>query len=162
MAKIEQKRPVVEEIAALVNGAAGVVLTDARGLTVEQDTKLRKALRENGVTYKVYKNTMLNLAFTGTEFESLKADLKGPTAIAVSKEDGTAPARILAQHAKEFKLLELKSAVVDGTYYDTKGVEVLSTIPSRNELLSKFLGSIQSPLANFARVVNQIAEKAEA
>ena len=128
-------------------------------LTVEEDTNLRKQLREAGVVYKVYKNTMINFAVKGTEFEELSKHLEGPTAIAISKEDATAPARILYNFSKTAPKLELKAGVVDGTYYDENGIKVIATIPSREELLSKFLGSIQSPIANFARVIKQIAEK---
>ena len=161
MAKVELKQPIIAEISELLDGAQSVVLADYRGLTVEQDTALRKQLREAGVTYKVYKNTMLNFAIKGTDFESLGAHLEGPTAIAVSKEDATAPARILFNFAKSADALELKAGVVEGTYYDQDGIKVIATIPSREELLAKFLGSIQSPIANFARVIKQIAEKNE-
>lgn len=162
MAKVELKQPVVAEIAELFNGAKGAVVVDYRGLTVEQDTQLRKQLREAGVTYKVYKNTMIRFAAKGTEFEALEPHLEGPTALAVSKEDATAPARVLAEFAKKADKLELKAGVVEGTYYDEKGIQVIATIPSREILLGKLLGSIQSPIANFARVINQIAEAKEA
>ena len=162
MAKVEIKKPIVDEISELLNGAKSAVLVDYRGLTVEQDTKLRKQLREAGVVYKVYKNSMINFAVKGTEFEELSKHLEGPTAIAISKEDATAPARILFNFTKEAEALELKAGVVEGTYYDEKGIKVIATIPSREELLSKLLGSIQSPIANFARVIKQIAEKNEA
>ncbi len=101
---------------------------------------------------------MINFAIKGTEFEALAPHLEGPTAIAVSKTDATAPARILYNFAKDAKALELKAGVIEGTYYDEKGIQVIATIPSREELLSKFLGSIQSPVASFARVIKQIAE----
>lgn len=162
MAKVEMKKPIVDEIAASIEGAQGVVLVDYRGLTVEQDTELRKQMREAGVTYKVYKNTMMNFAFKGTEFEALAPYLEGPNAIAISKEDATAPARILSKFAKTAPALELKAAVVEGTLYDTEGVKALANIPSREELLSKLLGSLQSPITNFARVIKQVAEKGEA
>lgn len=162
MAKIELKQPIVQEIAELLNGAASAVVVDYRGLTVEQDTQLRKNLREAGVTYKVYKNTMIRFATKGTEFESLDAYLEGPTAIAVSKDDATAPARILSKFAKTAPALELKAGVVEGTAYDTAGIKVIAEIPSREELLGRLLGSIQSPVTNFARVLNQIAEQKEA
>ena len=162
MAKVELKQPIVAEISELLNGAASAVVADYRGLTVEQDTELRKKLREAGVTYKVYKNTMIRFAAKGTEFEALEPHLEGPTALAVSKTDATAPARILAEFAKTAEALELKAGVVEGTYYDQKGIQVIATIPSREVLLGKLLGSIQSPITNFARVLNQIAEKAEA
>ncbi len=159
MAKIELKQPIIEEIKNYLQDAQSVVVVDYRGLTVEQDTRLRKELREAGVVYKVYKNTMVRFAIEGTEFESLKDDLKGPNAIAISTTDATAPARILAKFAKEVEALEIKSGVVEGTYYDQAGIKAISSIPSRDELLAKFLGSIQSPIANFARVLNQIAEQ---
>ncbi|MFQ9933233.1 MAG: 50S ribosomal protein L10 [Lachnospiraceae bacterium] len=162
MAKVELKQPIVDEIKGLLEGAKSAVLVDYRGLTVEQDTKLRKNLREAGVQYKVYKNTLINFAVKGTEFEELSRHLEGPTAIAISKEDATAPARILFNFSKEAEALELKAGVVEGTYYDENGIKVIATIPSREELLSKFLGSIQSPITNFARVIKQIAEKNEA
>ena len=136
-------------------------MVDYRGLTVEQDTALRKQLREAGITYKVYKNTMMNFAFKGTDFESLAPYLEGPSAIAVSATDATAPARILSNFAKTAEALELKCGVVEGTYYDAAGIQTIASIPSRDELLSKFLGSIQSPITNFARVIKQIAEKNE-
>lgn len=158
MAKVELKQPVVAEIAEAFNGAKSAVVVDYRGLTVEQDTILRKQLREAGVSYKVYKNTMIRFAAKGTEFEALDPHLEGPTALAVSKDDATAPARILAKFAKTAPALELKGGVVDGTYYDQKGIELIATIPSREELLGKLLGSIQSPITNLARVLNQIAE----
>lgn len=159
MAKIEIKKPVVEEISASIKDAQSVVLVDYRGLTVEQDTKLRKELREAGVTYKVYKNTMMNFAFKGTDFEQLADQLEGPSAIAISKDDATAPARVIAKFAKSAPALEIKAGVVEGTLYDAKGMEAIAKIPSREELLSKLLGSIQSPITNFARVMNQLAEK---
>ena len=162
MAKVELNQPVVGEISELLNGAASAVVVDYRGLTVEQDTQLRKKLRESEVSYKVYKNTMIRFAVKGTEFEALVPHLEGPTALAVSKTDATAPARVLADFAKTADKLELKAGVVEGTYYDEKGIQVIATIPSREVLLGRLLGSMQSPIANFARVLNQIAEKAEA
>ena len=123
---------------------------------------MRKSLREAGVTYKVYKNTLVKRAIEGTEFESLKDLLEGPSAIAISKSEATTPASIICKFAKTNDKLEVKGGVVEGAFYDAKGVEVLSTIPSREELLAKFLGSIQSPITNFARVIKQIAEKQEA
>lgn len=161
MAKVELKQPIVEEIAEALNGAKAAVLVDYRGLTVEQDTQLRKQLREAGVVYKVYKNTLVNRAVKGTEFEAFVKDLEGPTAIAISKEDATAPARILFEFAKKADKLELKSGVVEGSYYDKAAIQLIATIPSREALLAKFLGSIQSPITNFARVIKQIAEKQE-
>ena len=162
MAKIELKQPIVKEITELLDGAQSAVVVDYRGLTAEQDTKLRKELREAGVTYKVYKNTMIRIAAKGTPFETLYSSLEGPTAIAVSKEDATAPYRILYNFSKTAPKLELKAGVVDGVTYDQDGIKVIATIPSRDELIGRLLGSIQSPITNFARVLNQIAESKEA
>jgi len=158
VAKVELKQPIVAAIAEDVKDAQSVVIVDYRGLTVAQDTELRKQLREAGIIYKVCKNTMMKRAFEGTEFEGLAQYLEGPSAMAVSKDDATAAARILCKFAKDADKLEVKAGVVEGTVYDEAGVKALATIPSREELLSKLLGSIQSPIANFARVIKQIAE----
>ena len=159
MAKVELKKPIVEEISASIKDAQSVVLVDYRGLTVEQDTELRKQLREAGINYKVYKNTMMNFAFKGPDCEGLTAYLEGPSAVAISTEDATAPARVLCKFAKTANALEVKGGIVEGVVYDAAGIENISKIPSREELLSKLLGSIQSPITNFARVMNQLAEK---
>ena len=159
MAKVELKQPVVAAIAEDIKDAASVVLVDYRGLTVTEDTALRKQLREAGVIYKVCKNTMMRRAFEGTEFAGLDEFLNGPSAIAISKDDATAPARILAKFAKDAKALELKAGVVEGQKYDAAALAELAKIPSREELLSRLLGSMQSPITNLARVLNQIAEK---
>ena len=157
-AKIDLKKPVLEEISAQVEGAQCVLLVNYSGLTVAQDTQLRKELREAGVHYKVYKNTMMKRAFAGTDCEELSQHLEGTNAIAISTTDATAPARILAKYAKQFPALELIAGVVEGNYNDQAGIQALSQVPSREELLGKLLGSIQSPITNFARVLNQIAE----
>ena len=159
MAKVELKQPIVEEISELLNGAATAVVVDYRGLTVAEDTELRKQLREAGVVYKVYKNTMMHRAFEGTQCEELIQHLHGTNAIAISATDATAPARILAKFAKQYPALELVAGIVEGNYNDQAGIQALSQVPSREELLGKLLGSIQSPITNFARVLNQIAEK---
>ncbi|MCR5704677.1 MAG: 50S ribosomal protein L10 [Eubacterium sp.] len=161
MAKVELKQPIVDEISELLNGAATAVVVDYRGLTVAEDTDLRRQLREANVVYKVYKNTMIKRAIEGTEFEGLSVNLEGPTAIAVCKDDATAAARVLSKFAKNAEALEIKGGVVEGTYYDAAGMNQIASIPSRDVLVSKLLGSIQSPIANFARVIKQIAEKNE-
>ena len=159
MAKVEIKAPIIEEISGYVSQAKSAVLVDYCGLTVEQDTKLRKKLREAGVVYKVYKNTYMKRAFEVTAYAELNKNLDGPSAIAFGIEDETAPARVLAEIMKEAPALEFKAGVVDGTYYDAKGIEVIASIPSRDTLISKLLGSLQSPITNLARVLKQIAEK---
>ncbi len=159
MAKVELKQPIVEEISASIKDAQSVVLVDYRGLTVEQDTQLRKSLREAGVVYKVYKNTFMTRAFKETAFEGLTQYLEGPSAVAISADDATAPARLLAEFAKKADKLEIKAGVVEGTVYDAKGIASIASIPSRDVLISRLLGSMQSPITNFARVMNQLAEK---
>lgn len=158
MAKVELKQPIVQEISESIKDAASLVVVDYRGLTVAEDTALRKQLREAGVTYKVYKNTLVSRAVDGTEFESLKDVLEGPNAFAISTEDATAPARVLANFAKTAPALEIKAGVVDGTFYDENGMKAIASVPSKEVLLSKLLGSLQSPITNLARVLNQIAE----
>ena len=162
MAKVEIKQPIVEEISEAIKDAQSVVLVYYRGLTVAQDTQLRKELREAGVVYKVYKNTMMNFAFKGTDFEALAPFLEGPSAAAISKTDATAPARVICEFAKKAPALEVKAGVVEGQAMDAKGVTQIAEIPSREVLLSRLLGSWQSPVTNFARVIKQIAEKKEA
>ena len=159
MAKVELKQPIVQEISENIKDAQSVVVVDYRGLTVAEDTQLRKALREAGVTYKVYKNTLVSRAVEGTQFESLRDVLEGPNAFAISTTDATAPARVLADFAKKAPALEVKAGVVEGNFYDEAGMKAISSIPSREVLLSKLLGSLQSPITNLARVLNQIAEK---
>ena len=158
MAKVELKQPIVQEISDAINGAQSVVVVDYRGLTVAQDTELRKKLRAEGITYKVYKNTLVSRAVEGTEFESLREVLEGPSAFAISTEDATAPARVIAEFAKKAPKLEIKAGVVEGTYYDANGMKEIASIPSRDVLLGRLFGSMQSPITNLARVLNQIAE----
>ena len=159
MAKVELKQPVIQEISEQIKDASSVVIVDYRGLNVAQDTALRKEMREAGVVYKVYKNTMMRFAFKDTDFAQLDDQLEGPNAIAIGKEDATAPARILAKFAKTAPALEIKAGVVEGTFYDAEGMKQIASVPSREELLSKLLGSLQSPITNLARVLNQIAEQ---
>ena len=161
MPKVEIKAPIVKEISEQVDGAQSAVLVDARGLTVAQDTALRRAMRAENVTYKVYKNTLMRRAFENTDYAQLDELLNGPSALAISKEDPAAPARVLAKFAKTNDKLELKGGVVEGKFYDAKGLAQIALIPSKDELLSKLLGSIQSPIVNMARVLKQIAEQKE-
>ena len=159
MAKVELKQPIVQEIAGSVEGASSVLLVQYLGLTVDQDTKMRKELREAGVDYKVYKNTMMNLALKDTQYSELTKHLEGPNALAVSKEDPIAGARILAKYVKQYDCLKFVAGVVDGSYLDEAGIAEIASIPSREVLLGRLLGSMQSPVANFARVLQQIADK---
>ena len=161
MAKVELKQPIVQAIVEDLTDAQSAVIVNYCGLTVAQDTELRKQLREAGVIYKVCKNTMMKRAFEGTDFAQLDEYLEGPNAIAISKEDATAPARIICDFAKKAEALEVKAGVVEGVLYDAVGMKVIADIPSRDVLLSKLLGSFKSPMSSFARVIDQIAKKGE-
>lgn len=161
MPKVEQKQVIIDEIKEKLDNASSVVLVDYRGLTVEEDTELRKVLREAGVEYKVYKNTMMNFAFKDNEYEELRQHLAGPSAIAISYEDATAGPRNLNDIAKKYEALEFKAGVVDGVYYDQQGMKAVASIPPRDELLARLFGSFKSPVSSFARVIKQIAEKQE-
>ncbi len=161
MPKVEQKQVVIDEIKQKLVKAASAVLVDHRGLSVEQDTELRKKMREAGIDYKVYKNTMMNFAVEGTQFEGLQSYFAGPSAIALSYDDPTAAARVVNEVAKKYPKLEFKAGVVEATVYDAKGIQAIADIPSREVLLSRLLGSFNAPMASFARVVKAIAEKQE-
>jgi len=161
LAKIEEKRPIVEEIAGILDGSASAVLVDHRGLTVAEDTELRKTLREAGIQYKVYKNTFIRFAVQGTANEALSQLLEGPSALAVSKDDATAAAREIAKFAKAHAKLEVKGGMVEGSFYDADGIKAVANIPSREVLIGRLLGSMNSPVANLARVLDQIAKKDE-
>ena len=151
----QQKQLVIDEIKAKLDGAQSAILVDYMGITVEQADKMRRALREADVDYK---NTLVKRAIEGTDFESLKDHLAGPSAIAISKTDATAPARTLNGLIKEIPAVEFKAGVVEGTFYDKAGVEAIANIPSRDELIAKFMGSIQSPVSTFVRTLQAVAD----
>ncbi len=159
MANLDAKKAIVSEIKEKLEKASSAVLVDARGLSVEQDTALRKQLREAGVDYKVYKNTMMNFAVADTQYEGLKDYFEGPSAIAISYEDPTAAAAIINKFRKNAKALEFKAGVIEGTCYDAAGMIQIADIPSRDVLLSKLLGSFKAPMSSFARVIQAIADK---
>jgi len=159
MPNIAKKQEVVQEIRGKVEKARSIVLVDARGLTVLQDTQLRKTLREAEVDYKVYKNTMINFAIQGTDSEGLAQYLEGPTAIAFSYDEATKAANLINKQIKDMPNLEFKAGVVEGVVYDAKGMAVIADIPSREVLLSRLLGSLKSPVSSFARVLNALAEE---
>lgn len=158
MPKIEQKSVVVNEIKDRLGKAVSVVLVDSRGLTVEQDTVLRKRLREAGVDYKVYKNTMVRLAVKDTPFEGLTQYLAGPSAVAFSYGDATSAARTISKELKGMPNLEFKGGLIENALYDKTGVQAIADIPPRAELIAKLLGSFKQPAAAFARLVNALAE----
>ena len=147
-----------DEIKGQREGEEAVGLIDYMGTTVAEADALRKELRENDIDYTVYKNTLMKRAVAGTEFEPLGDAMKGPSAIAISKTDATAPGRLLKKAMKDFNKMEFKAGVVEGQFYDKDGIEQIASIPSREELLAKFMGSIQSPVSKFVRTLSAIAE----
>ncbi|MCQ2910547.1 MAG: 50S ribosomal protein L10, partial [Clostridia bacterium] len=144
MASLENKKAVAEEIKEKVDKAVSMVLLKYNGIDAEKETQLRKHLTENNVDYKVYKNTTIRFAVDGTKFDEIKKDLEGPTAVAFSYDDPTSAARNLYDIVKDCEALELKAGVVEGVYYDKQGILEVAKIPSRETLLSKLLGSMQS------------------
>jgi large subunit ribosomal protein L10 len=159
---LKQKQAVIDEIKEKLDKAQSAVVIDYIGISVAQADAMRKKLRESNVDYTVYKNTLMNRAVEGTKFEVLKDVLSGPSAFAFSYDDAIAPARILSGIIKEYKKMEFKAGVIEGTFYDSEGVKAIAALPSREELLAKFLGSIQSPVSKFVRTLQAIADaKAE-
>lgn len=158
----KQKQLVIDEIKDKFERAQSAVVIDYIGITVAQADAMRKKLREADVDYTVYKNTLVKRAIAGTEYEQLGEILEGPSGFAFSYEDATAPARVLNGAIKEYSKMEFKGGFIEGVYYDKDQMKEIASIPSREVLVSRFMGSIQSPIANFARVVSQIAEQKEA
>ena len=156
------KSAIVDEIRSKLENAQSVVVVDYMGTTVEQATAMRAKLREAGVDYTVYKNTLVARAIEGTKYEGLKDVLSGPSAIAISDKDAIAPARVIAGAIKEYEKMAFKAGVVEGILYDEEGLKALASIPSRDELIAKFMGSIQSPVGKLVRTFQAIADaKAE-
>jgi large subunit ribosomal protein L10 len=155
------KEAKVAEIKEKLEKAQGIVFTQYQGLTVEEDTELRKKLREAGVEYKVYKNSLTTLAAKELGLDGVVSYLEGPVSVAFGYEDATAPARVLNDFAKNHKKLELKAGIVDGTIYNAEEVAKLASIPSREVLIAQLLGSFKAPLSNLAYLLNAIKEKKE-
>jgi len=158
---LDRKKLVVEEIKAKFEGSQSAVVVDYRGLTVEEVTELRNKFREANVEYKVYKNNLVKIAIKGTDFEGLSADLTGPNAIAFGIEDAVAPAKIVKEFAKTNEKLELKSGVVESVYYDNAKIMEIANLPSKEELIGRFMGSIKAPVSNFAYFLTNLVEKKE-
>lgn len=159
----QAKQVIIDEIKEKLDGAQSAVVIDYMGTTVAQADAMRKKLREANVDYTVYKNTLIKRAIEGTEFAPLADVLDGPSAIAISKEDATAPARVLKEVIDEFKKMEFKAGVVEGNFFDQEGIKEIASIPSRDVLIAKFMGSIQSPVSKAVRTFQAIADaKAEA
>lgn len=154
----QAKQVIIDEIKEKLDGAQSAVVIDYMGTTVAQADAMRKKLREANVDYTVYKNTLIKRAIEGTEFAPLAEVLDGPSAIAISKDDATAPARVLKEVIDEFKKMEFKAGVVEGNYFDQEGIKEIASIPNRDVLIAKFMGSIQSPVSKFVRTVQAIAD----
>jgi len=160
-AVLEAKKAKLDKLTDIIKNSVSGVLVDYKGITVEEDTKLRKELREAGVHYFVEKNTLLLRAFKNCGIEGFEEALNGTTAIAVSNDDQTAPARILGKFAKEAgdEKFNLKAGYVEGEVYDANGVLALSKIPSKEVLLAQLVGSLQGPLQKLAATIKAVADQ---
>ncbi|SFQ17843.1 50S ribosomal protein L10 [Salibacterium halotolerans] len=158
---IEQKQQVVQEIADKLENSVSTVIVDYRGLNVEEATELRKQLREAGVDFKVYKNTMVRRATEKTNLTELDEFLLGPTAVATSTEDVVAPAKIINNFAKEHGALEIKTGVIQGRVASMEEIKELASLPSHEGLVSMLLNVLQAPIRNFALASKAVADQKE-
>ena len=158
----KQKQIIIDEIKGKLENAQAAVVVDYQGITVAQADAMRKKLREANVDYTVYKNTLVKRAIDGTAYAGLADVLDGPSALAISTEDATAPARVLNEVIKDFKKMEFKAGVVEGTFFDKEGIQAVADIPGRDVLVAKFLGSIQSPVGKLVRTFQAVADAKEA
>ena len=156
---LEQKKQIVADLAEMIKASPAGVLVNYQGITVEDDTKMRKALREAGVKYMVMKNSLTGRACDEVGYGEIKQHLEGMTAIAISENDAIAPAKILKEYAEKIESFSILAGYVDGAVIDTKTVEALAEIPSKEVLIAKFLGSIKSPVYGFAYAIKAVADK---
>ena len=156
---LEAKQALVAELSAKIADSVAGVVVDFSGTTVADDTALRKELREAGIEYLVVKNTILGRAVAGTDLEEMKTVLEGTTAIAISKEDHVAAARILQKFADAHDNFKIKAGYLDGKLVDVATVESLAKLPSKEVLLATVLSAFQAPIAAFARAVQAIVDK---
>ena len=156
---LEGKKAVVAAITERLKNAQAGVIADYRGLTVAQDTELRRKLREAGVEYSIVKNTLTRFAANEVGLGELDSVLHGPTALATSDSDVVAPAKVLVEFAKDNEQLEIKAGFIDGKVIDANEVKVYASIPSKEVLISKMLGSLQAPIGNLVRTVDAVAKK---
>jgi len=159
---IEQKKQVVDEIAEKLQASNSIVVVDYRGLNVAEVTELRKQLREAGIEFKVYKNTLTRRAVEKLELTDLNDALVGPNAIAFGGEDVVAPAKILNNFAKEHEALEIKAGVIEGNVASVEEIKALAELPSREGLLSMLLSVLQAPIRNLALATKAVADQKEA
>jgi large subunit ribosomal protein L10 len=158
---IEMKQQVVSEIAAKLRESKSTIVVDYRGLTVSEVTELRKQLREAGVEFKVYKNSLTRRAAEQAELTGLNEVLVGPNAIAFSTEDVIAPAKVLNDFAKKHEALEIKAGVIEGNVATVEEVKALAELPSREGLLSMLLSVLQAPIRNLALATKAVADQKE-
>ncbi len=156
---LEQKQKVVADLKSKIDASIVGVVVDYKGITVADDTALRKELRENNVDYFVVKNTLLSRAVEGTELEGMKSVLEGSTAIALSSEDYAAGARILSKYADKSETFKIKAGFLDGALVDLDTINAIAKLPSREVLLATVVGAFQAPIAAFARAVQAIVDK---
>jgi large subunit ribosomal protein L10 len=153
-----QKQIIVDEIKEKFSKSKSAVVVDYLGISVSQADAMRKKLREADVDYTVYKNTLVKRAIEGTEFASMAEVLEGPSAFAFSYEDATTPARVINESIKEYKKMAFKGGFVEGVYYDAAGMAAVASIPGREVLIAKFMGSIQSPVSKLVRTFQAVAD----
>ena len=158
---IEAKKQIVQEIADKFKASKSTIVVDYRGLNVAEVTELRKQLRDAGIDFKVYKNTLTRLAAESAEIAELNSVLTGPNAIAFSNEDVVAPAKILNDFAKKHEALEIKAGVIEGNVATVEEVKALAELPSREGLLSMLLSVLQAPIRNLALATKAVAEQKE-
>lgn len=158
---IEKKKQIVEEITEKFKNSVSTIVVDYRGLNVAEITELRKQLREAGVEFKVYKNTLARRAAEAAELPEINSVLTGPNAIAFSNDDVVAPAKILNNFAKENEALEIKLGVIEGKVVSLDEIKALAELPSREGLLSMLLSVLQAPIRNFALAAKAVAEQKE-
>ena len=154
-AALEEKKQLVEEIKSKISDAKSVVIVDYKGLTVFQDTELRKTLREANVEYRVLKNRLVQKAFNELGYTDFDEALNGPTAVAFANGDPVAPAKILLESADKYKKMAIKCGMIEGSYITEDGVKELATLPPKEVLVAKLLGTLEAPISGLARVLNE-------
>lgn len=151
----EDKAAMIEEISGIVAGAGAIVIAEYRGLSVEAVTDLRKKARESGVQMRVFKNTLFRRAIAETQFEGLADKCSGPLIYAVSA-DPAACAKVVFEFAKKNEKLVIKAGAMPGSVLDVAGVEALSKMPSREELLATLMATMKEPVSKFVRTLNEV------
>ncbi len=151
---LAQKKQIVSQLSEKIKDSISIVFADYRGLTVEQDTELRRAFREAGVEYSVVKNSLTRFAVKEIGLEGLIEHLNGPIAMAASGKDPVSPAKVLAEYSKKFNVLEMKVGVLEGKIIDIEGIKAIAALPSKEELVAKVLGGLNAPISGFVNVLN--------